>query len=811
MIPLRTISILCVISTSLAATIGACGQSLVRIPAVPLPYQTTSQTLACTVTGSVANGVSGVLVKHAQVSLDDGQATGALRTETDLGGAFVLSNVAVGKHAVLVRRKGFVDSRFDIALCQQQNQPSSTSSHTDRVLLRIMPLGVIVGEVMDEAGVPVAEASVRANQYRAGRLVAGVTATTNDQGMYRLYGLRPGDYYISAAPDPSAGDAQLVTGDSPSDYLTTFYPQTSDVRAATPIPVQPGSMASGINIQLRKSLHQSASVLPVSTTSSSASLTAQGADGEPLGETPQSQAGSTPASAAETTVGRSAVSGIVVNELTHEPLRHAKVTFLPANGNSSVSYATQTGMTGYFRIQGIEPGKFHAMVERAGFLRTPHLSNIPRRLPAVLALKPKHELQNIVLQVMPGSVVTGRVVDLDGEPAPDVHVQAMRYGYVLGKARLQSVAMSKTNDLGEYRLYGLSRGKYYISATNAVEGNMPARSATTFFANAVDLAAATPIAVNEGTQVGGVDLTPVVPSWVDIRGTVSCSSGSVSRQTVVALSRQGSDAELASTSTAGIDSQNRFHFRGVAPGAYTLSASFTDQHGRYGGMQAIEVRNTEINDIELSLNKAVTMSGRIDIEGSRQYLNLTSLRVLLEPESDFLAGSLVGEVKPDGSFSLNGALPSEYTLSIVGLPDEYYVKRVQMGMEEIAGRRIDLRHAPGPIDFLVSSFGGTISGTVLDSDHHPAVGVNVALIPDPPRPDVPDLYKVLPSNPQGQFTISGVAPGHYQLFAIEGSDANAYLDSDWVESLQDYAQELSIEENSIVTLMLKADSAILSD
>ena len=85
--------------------------------------------------------------------------------------------------------------------------------------------------------------------------------------------------------------------------------------------------------------------------------------------------------------------------------------------------------------------------------------------------------------------------------------------------------------------------------------------------------------------------------------------------------------------------------------------------------------------------------------------------------------------------------------------------------------------------------------------------MNVALVPDPPRPDVPDLYKVLRSNAQGQFTILGVAPGHYQLFAIEGSDANAYLDSDWVESLQDYAQELSVEENSSATLTLKADSA----
>src|SRR5205807_5836198 len=130
----------------------------------------------------------------------------------------------------------------------------------------------------------------------------------------------------------------------------------------------------------------------------------------------------------------------------------------------------------------------------------------------------------------------------------------------------------------------------------------------------------------------------------------------------------------------------------------------------------------------------------------------------------------------------------EYTLLIIGLPSAYYVKKVQVGMQEIAGRKLDFSHTSGALDVVISSSGGTISGAILDNEQQPAPGVSVALVPDPPRPDTPDLYKVLQTNAQGQFSILGVAPGHYQLFAIQGAESNAYLASDWVNSLQDYSK-----------------------
>lgn len=805
--------ILWVASSLLGCLMAAHGQSSAATPPASLPQQPTSGSSPCAVTGSLVNGLSGGPVKRAHLAVDAARGPAALQTQTDVEGKFVLSGMAPGKHEIFIRKQGYVDTRIQVVGCEQHNDSLPDASNgTTPVLIRILPLGVISGEVTDDAGVPVAETVVRVYPYRGGRLSAGATATTNDLGMYRLYGLQPGDYYISAEPDTSQEDLQFVRGDSRSDYLTTFYPQTTDVNAATRLRVSAGSTASGINIQLRKPVNtRSSNLVPVSATSgpgafpSNASQTGA-ASNYSAGE---SVPGVAPGAAPQRANSRSSAAGLVVNEVTHEPLRHAKVTLAATSGRSSSSYSTQTDNGGLFWIDGVPPGTYHATVDRAGFLHAAHLSGSPRQLPALVVLKNEQELRDIILEAIPGSVITGRVLDQDGDPVPDVHVQAMQSRSGPGKRQLRIVATSKTNDLGEYRLYGLSHGQYYVSSTRSfIEASAPERLATTFFPNAVDFSAATPIAIDDGIQIGGIDVTSVVPTLVEVRGTVSCSSALLARDTVVALKRQGADADVASTSTAGIDAEGHFRFRAVAPGAYSLSAFFVDEHGRYGATQNFEVRNTDLDNIEVPLSKALSMSGRIQIEGSGQNLNFTAVRVLLQPESDFLAGALMGDLKPDGSFEIDGVLPSEYTLSLIGLPSSYYVKRVQVGMQQIAGRTIDFGHNTGALAVVISSSGGIINGSILDNQQQPAAGVSVALIPDPPRPDAPDLYKVLRTNAQGQFTILGVAPGHYQLFAIQGAQSNAHFDSDWLNSLQDYSKQISIDENSTITLTISADSVV---
>src|SRR5204863_188047 len=66
---------------------------------------------------------------------------------------------------------------------------------------------------------------------------------------------------------------------------------------------------------------------------------------------------------------------------------------------------------------------------------------------------------------MPAGTISGRVFDRDGEPLANVTVEALKYSYQEGQRVLNGVQTARTNDLGEYRLFWLQPGQYFVSAT----------------------------------------------------------------------------------------------------------------------------------------------------------------------------------------------------------------------------------------------------------------------------------------------------------------------------------------------------------
>src|SRR2546428_13536750 len=78
---------------------------------------------------------------------------------------------------------------------------------------------------------------------------------------------------------------------------------------------------------------------------------------------------------------------------------------------------------------------------------------------------PAQKLRGVVIQLMPAGTLTGRVFDRDGEPLANVSVEALKYSYQEGQRVMNVVQTARTNDLGEYRLFWLQPGQYFVSAT----------------------------------------------------------------------------------------------------------------------------------------------------------------------------------------------------------------------------------------------------------------------------------------------------------------------------------------------------------
>ena len=115
-------------------------------------------------------------------------------------------------------------------------------------------------------------------------------------------------------------------------------------------------------------------------------------------------------------------------------------------------------------------GRYTITVTRNGYVSLQFGQQRPFEPGRPLDLGDGQLLERIDFALPRGSVIAGRITDELGEPMAGVHVQAMRYQYLPnGQRQLVSAGASNpfchvTNDLGEFRVYGLMPGTYVLSA-----------------------------------------------------------------------------------------------------------------------------------------------------------------------------------------------------------------------------------------------------------------------------------------------------------------------------------------------------------
>lgn len=156
--------------------------------------------------GQVVTGDSGTPVRRARVNLSGAELRGQRSTVTDDEGRFVFTQLPAGRYTMTASKAGFVAIAYGAKSAGRAGTPIQL---TDGQKLESKPIsmpkgGVVTGVVMDEYGEPSPGTSVRALRMvmRTGekRLESAGTSTTDDRGQYRIYGLQPGQYIVTAQP-----------------------------------------------------------------------------------------------------------------------------------------------------------------------------------------------------------------------------------------------------------------------------------------------------------------------------------------------------------------------------------------------------------------------------------------------------------------------------------------------------------------------------------------------------------------------------------------------------------------------------------
>jgi hypothetical protein len=181
------------------------------------------------------------------------------------------------------------------------------------------------------------------------------------------------------------------------------------------------------------------------------------------------------------------------------------------------------------------------------------------------------------------------VLDEDGEPIANANVMAWRRPPAPNGAAalarlglLPAGALAQTNDLGEFRLFGLAPGEVYVQATSRPEfgrsaSPRPTVPLATYFPGTADVGGAMPIALAAGQTSGEITIRMVSAPAFQVSGVVTDEGGRPVENALVRLVIERAPGEppmpfAGGTRSARSDKAGRFTIGGVVNGSYTLLA-----------------------------------------------------------------------------------------------------------------------------------------------------------------------------------------------------------------------------------------------
>ncbi len=540
----------------------------------------------------------------------------------------------------------------------------------------------------------------------------------------------------------------------------------------------------------------------------------------------------------------SSLEGRVLRAGTVTPVNHAQILLTKLNGRLADSLIATADERGNFLIQNIPPGTYRLFGESEDYVRAEYGQRGPAQPGASLEFGPGEKKSGITFSLIPTGVISGRVVDRNGESASRIRVQALKSTIAEGK-RTPGVAAAETqtNDLGEYRLFGLAPGSYFVSAMRygfqQVEGgamvgmnrpNLDAlvsladmRSAvesltkdgsyidsealdgkafsTLYYPGSADSATAQKLEVQPGSLLAGIDFQMIpMPasktSKLHIRGQIIDGiTGQAAENANATLHKPERPYALESRVQDLFNlPAGKFEFSDVSPGRYLISGNLGDKNGDI----YVDVAGSDVENLRIVLTPRVTLSGRITVEGP--------IAVKPSPIIVYLQSPVISRQVSiaDSTFTVPNLLGGQYQIRAGGGSSNYYLKAARLGDTDVLESGMRLESQPSqPLALVVSTNGGIVEGLVTEDVQRPAAGVVVVAVPDPAHRKSFDRYRTTVTNSSGRFHIEGLIPGEYKFFAWDEIAENEWQLPETMRQYEDQGTAIRVNEGTRESVNLR--------
>ena len=478
------------------------------------------------------------------------------------------------------------------------------------------------------------------------------------------------------------------------------------------------------------------------------------------------------------------------------------------------NYSAVTDAAGKFRIENIEPGVYRVQNRKAGYVPSRTVQGFS---PHWLKLAAAESLKDLRYALLPQAVVTGRVLDDEGEPVQGVTVSCMRPLSRRGFPRMYSGGQAQTNDRGEYRVVGLESGKYYVQANiqrMMLTGAAPVSTTTagehntallsTYYPNALDSAHATRVEARPGLEISSQDITLRREKVFNVSGTALDVDGSPAKQSIVTLVQDDEVFANEVITGSGVDEKGKFTLGDVRPGRYTLALSREDGQSHRSTQSSITVGDADLTRVLLQLPPTLEAKGMIALEGADKKDFDFKIWVNASPADWSPFGGAGCQAKPDGSFTLSQLTPGRYTVN-ANIANGY-VQSIQVGSEDVFGKEVDAATlAVAGIRIVLRLDAAKVAGSVeIPEDRKAHVNApTVVFVPADARLRSGGRFMTIELDQTNRFDLQGVRPGDYLAFAFEDFEYGAFEEPEVFAAVESQATKVTLGRNESKELTLK--------
>lgn len=545
--------------------------------------------------------------------------------------------------------------------------------------------------------------------------------------------------------------------------------------------------------------------------------------------------------------GTARIAGRVLSAETGTPIRRAQVRIM---GPDIGAKAALTDGEGRYEFRDLPAGRFTMTVSKSGYVSVQYGQTRPFEAGRPLDVADAQVIDKADISMPRGGVIAGRIVDEFGEPVVDAMVSAMRQSWMGGRRRFVPAGRTaQTNDLGQFRMYGLPPGEYYVSATlrnadtmifdmlgqqGGPTGSNPGSGyAPTYFPGTTSPADAQKISLALGQEAQGTEFALIAVKLARVSGVVINSEGKPVAGAMVRASPVGRAGDIGAmimgSTSARTSKEGTFTLSSVAPGEYSLEVRsmqvmteggdrmvFTATIGGAMGGDSefaslpITVAGEDLANVTVVTSKGATATGRITFEGGTNPANATAIRVNAAPvemgDGPMLGGSSAA-VKADGTFELKG-LVGRRVLRVMNLPQGWMLKAIRLDGNDITDAGADFKAGQDvpALEIVATPRTTEITGGVTSSNGAAVKDYTVIVFSDNPDHWVLPMSRwVAGARPdqEGRFQIRNMPPGGYYAVAVDYVEQGAWGDPELLDRLKGAAKAFTLGEGDTQTLDLK--------